>query len=328
MRAQDKRARIETAIAGGRPDRLPIALWRHFPVDDQRAEALAAATLHFQQAWDFDFVKISPSSNYCVADWGVQTRWEGNQEGTRTYLTRRVHRPEDYERLEALDVRRGMLGEMVRAVELIVQGLPQDTPCVMTVFSPLTVVRYLRGDEFVADLRRHADAVLHALEVVTRVYENFVEAVLEAGCAGIFLAVQPASYRLLSEEEYRRFGEPFDRRLLAVAERGWFNVLHAHGDDVMWDLLAAYPVQAINWHDRHTPPTLSEARSRFSGALVGGLRQWETLLKGTPEEVRAEVEDARAQVDGRGLIVGAGCVMPVTTPWGNIRAAVEAARRL
>lgn len=328
MSRQDKRARLEAVAAGERVTPLPVALWRHFPVDDQRADALAAATLHFQQTWDFDFVKISPSSNYCVADWGVETRWEGNQEGTRTYLSRRIRRPDDYGELEVLDVRRGLLGEMVRAAERIVQGLPEGTPCVMTVFSPLTVLRYLRGDEFVVDLRRYPDAVMHALEVITRVYQSFVEAVIDAGCAGIFLAVQPASYRILSEDEYRRFGEPFDRRLLAVAERGWFNVLHIHGDDVMWDLLATYPVQAINWHDRQTPPTLAEARSRFSGALVGGLRQWETLLKGTPEEVQAEVEDAYRQVDGRGLIVGAGCVIPVTTPWGNIRAVLEAARRL
>ncbi len=321
-----KRALLEAALAGEPLERLPVALWRHFPVDDQRAESLAAATLHFQRTWDFDLVKISPSSNYCVADWGVTTRWEGNQEGTRTYLARRVRRPDDYGEIEMLDVRRGMLGEMVRAAELIVRGVSEEAPCVMTVFSPLTVLRYLRGDEFVVDLRRHPDAVLHALEVVTRVYEDFVAAVLAVGCAGIFLAVQPATYALLSEEEYRRFGEPFDRRLLAVAERGWFNVLHAHGQDVMWDLLAAYPVQAINWHDRHTPPSLAEARARFDGVLVGGLRQWETLLRGTPEDVRAEVTDARDQVEGRGLIVGAGCVIPVTTPLGNIRAAVEAAR--
>lgn len=322
----DKRTRLETVLAGERPDRLPIAFWRHFPVDDQRADTLAAATLHFQQTWDFDFVKVSPSSNYCTFDWGVETRWEGNQEGTRTYVRRRIQRPEDYETLEVLDVRKGMLGEQLRALELIGRALPPDTPFIATVFSPLTVIRYLRGNAYIADLRQHPDRVLHALDVVTRVYEDFVAAALETGAAGIFLAVQAASYHVLSEAEYRRFGEPFDRRILAAASRGWFNLLHAHGDAVMWDLLAAYPVQAINWHDRHTPPTLAEARARFSGALVGGLRQWETLLLGTPEQVRAEVLDARDQVDGRGLVIGAGCVIPVTTPYGNIRAAVEACR--
>ena len=37
-----KRRRLEAAIAGETVDRLPVALWRHWPGDDQDAAALAA----------------------------------------------------------------------------------------------------------------------------------------------------------------------------------------------------------------------------------------------------------------------------------------------
>ena len=40
-----KRRRVEAAIAGKAVDRLPVALWRHWPGDDQDAAALAAAHL-------------------------------------------------------------------------------------------------------------------------------------------------------------------------------------------------------------------------------------------------------------------------------------------
>lgn len=322
-----KRERLEAAVAGQvrTGGRLPIAFWRHFPGDDQAAESLARATVEYQAQWDFDFVKVSPAASYCAEDWGLESRWTGNQEGNRDYLNRPISSPEQWERLPVLDVTKGTLGRSLRTLELVNEGLPAGTPFIWTVFSPLTVLRYLRGTAYITDLRQHPDRVLHALEVVTTVYENFVDAVLDTGAAGIFLAVQPASYQILSEEEYRRFGEPFDRRLLAAAERGSFNLLHAHGDDVMWDLLSTYPVQAINWHDRATPPTLAEAPPRFAGALVGGIKQWETLLQGTPGEVKAEVADAREQVGDRGLIIAAGCVIPVTTPWRNIRAAIDAA---
>lgn len=322
-----KRERLEAAIAGQAPSdgRLPIAFWRHFPGDDQAPESLASATIAFQRRWDFDFVKVSPSASYCAEDWGLQSRWVGNQEGTRDYLNRPITSPEQWEHLPSLDVNRGALGRSLQTLELLDRGLPPGTPFIWTVFSPLTVIRYLRGPAYVADLRQHPDTLLHALDRVTSIFERFVAAVLDRGAAGLFFAVQPASYAILSEEEYRRFGEPFDRRLLAAAERGWFNFLHAHGDDVMWELLAAYPVHAINWHDRATPPTLAEARPRFTGALAGGVKQWETLLQGSPEDVRAEVLDARRQVDDRGLIVAGGCVIPITTPWRNIAAAKDAA---
>ncbi len=50
----------------------------------------------------------------------------------------------------------------------------------------------------------------------------------------------------------------------------------------------------------------------------------ETMLQGDPAEVRAQVADAIAQTGGRRLIVGTGCVTPITSPTANIRAAREA----
>jgi len=83
MNSLSKRERLEATIAGKAVDRPAVALWRHWPVDDQRAEDLARSTLDFQRAFDFDFIKVTPASNYCLAGWGAESRWVGNQEGTR-----------------------------------------------------------------------------------------------------------------------------------------------------------------------------------------------------------------------------------------------------
>ena len=58
------RERIQACLNGETPDRTPIALWRHFPVDDQDPETLAASTLHFQNTYDFDIVKVTPASSF------------------------------------------------------------------------------------------------------------------------------------------------------------------------------------------------------------------------------------------------------------------------
>ena len=68
----DHWTRIEAAIAGQPTDRVPVALWRHFPVDDQDPAKLAARTLEWQRAWDFDLVKFMPSGTYSVEDWGAK----------------------------------------------------------------------------------------------------------------------------------------------------------------------------------------------------------------------------------------------------------------
>ena len=59
------RERMEKTISGETPDRAPVALWRHFPVDDQSADGLAKASSIFQKQYDFDFIKITPSSSFC-----------------------------------------------------------------------------------------------------------------------------------------------------------------------------------------------------------------------------------------------------------------------
>ena len=96
----------------------------------------------------------------------------------------------------------------------------------------------------------------------------------------------------------------------------------------MFDVVADYPIQAINWHDRETPPSLHEALTRFPGALVGGLHRIDTMLRGTPEQVHAQVQTAQEETDGKRLIVGTGCVMWTNTPTGNILAAREAVNPL
>ena len=320
----DKRTRLETIFAGERPDRPAVALWRHWPVDDQRGDALARATLEFQQIFDFDFVKVTPSSNYCVAGYGAETRWEGNLEGTRVWGPRLIQEPEDWLRLRPLDPRQGLLGEVLQADRLIGQALGSATPFIQTIFNPLSQAKNLAGDRFIPHLRQHPDAVKAGLATLTESILRFVEALKETGAAGIFLAVQHAQFGLLTQEEYATFGRPLDLQILEATEGMWFNLLHLHGRDVMFDLLADYPVQVINWHDRETPPSLAQALERTDKTLCGGLRQWETMVRGTAEQVLQEGREAIQATGGRRFILGTGCVTPIVAPVGNIHAARQA----
>jgi uroporphyrinogen decarboxylase len=318
-----KRERLEATVAGQPVDRVAVALWRHWPGDDQRAEDLARSTLDFQRTFDFDFIKVTPSSNYCLAGWGAESRWVGNQEGTREWGQRVVQGPEDWTRLQVLDPTSGLLDEVHRTLTIIGDEVGEEVPFIQTIFNPLAQARNLAGERLLYDLRQHPEALKAGLETITETTLRFIEAARETGIAGIFLALQHATYDLLTEAEYQEFGRPYDLRILEAAEGLWFNLLHLHGVNVMFDLVADYPVQAINWHDQETPPSLGEAMDRFPGALVGGLRQWETMLRGTPDWVRAEAQAAIEATEGRRLIVGTGCVTPITSPLGNIRAARE-----
>ncbi len=325
MTEWSKRERLEATIRGESADRPPVALWRHFPGDDQDPHELTTSILAFQREYDFDFIKVTPASSFCVRDWGAQDRWVGNEEGTREYTYRPVQEPGDWASLQPLDAECGALGAQLRCLELLHQALGDEVPFIQTIFNPLAQAKNLAGPQtLVAHLRQEPAAVRAGLETITETTVQFIEAARQRGISGIFLAVQHASYELLSEREYQEYGVPYDRRILEAAEGLWLNVLHLHGNRVMFDLLSDYPVQVVNWHDRETPPTLREGQARVRGAVLGGLRQWETMLRGTPDDVRREAQDAMRQTGGRRFILGTGCVTPITAPWANLRAAREA----
>jgi uroporphyrinogen decarboxylase len=313
--------RIRTCLSGEQPDRPPVALWRHFPVDDQRPELLAAATLNFQRAYDFDLVKVTPASSFSLKDWGAEDEWQGNPEGTRGYEKRVIHDPRDWETLPALEPTAAHLSGQLACLRLIRAKLGEATPLLQTVFSPLAQARNLAGaDTLLAHLRLYPEAVLKGLQTIAATTRRFVEASMETGIDGIFYAVQHAQAQLLSLDEYQTFGLPFDQQVLEPADDLWCNMLHLHGHQVYFSLVDQFNFQIVNWHDRETPPTLSEARKTFSGALCGGLRQ-DTLVYRDQAEVLKEAADAIQQTSGRKFILSTGCVVPVIAPHGNYMAA-------
>ncbi len=325
MAQMSKRERLQATIRGEPTDRVPVALWRHFPGDDRDPAELARSIVEFQRTYDFDFVKVTPASSYCVKDWGAEDKWLGNEEGTREYLSFPVHEAADWRKLQALDPEAGELGAQLRCLDLIHRELGDEVPFVQTIFSPLAQARNLVGRNKLAwHLREYPTDTRGALETIATTTARFVEAARKRGISGIFYAVQQASYELMSRTEYEVFGVLYDRLVLDAAEGLWLNVLHLHGSRVMFDLLADYPVQVVNWHDRETPPGLREGQARVPGAVLGGLSQWETMVRGTPADVRREAQEAIAQTRGRRFILGTGCVVPIVTPWANLRAARSA----
>ena len=317
----NKKERLMAAIAGEKVDRVPVSAWRHQPVDDQNSDAFAAATLAFQRDFDFDFVKVTPASSYCLTDWGATSYWKGNPHGTRDYGKAVIQSSDEWSKLSVVDPHAGQMGEIIRGLELIGKGLGDSTPFIQTVFSPMTQARNLVGaEELLLHIRLHPEVIKEAFQVITDQTIRFVEAARETGISGIFYALQWASYLDLSESEYREFARPYDLQILQAVDDLWLNVLHLHGNHVMFSLIVDYPASVLNWHDRETGPSLSDGLKLWPNAVCGGIRQEETLVQGNPEDIRSEGLDAIKSTNGRRFVLGTGCVAPIVTPYGNLRA--------
>ena len=321
--------RITAALEKKPVDRVPVSLWRHWPIEDEEPQGLADAMLRWQKKYDFDLLKFCPTGTYGIEDWGAETEFIYNDHGVRTITKHQINSPKDWANLGSLDVTQGYLGNQNEALKITADELKGNVPILQTIFSPLTTARKLAGDRIFTDLRCHPDQFKKALQTIAETTINFGLEAIKSGADGMFFATQLGNFRSLSLAEYKEFGEFYDRLILdALRGSSKIMMLHMHGDDIMFDLLRKYPVDAINWHDRITKPNLKEASAVFPGMVVGGISEWTTMLTGAKKDIEAEVADAIDQTQGKGFLLAPGCVMSTETKPANVRIVCETAQRL
>jgi uroporphyrinogen decarboxylase len=308
----DKLERVKAALAGDRVDRPPYSFWTHFPGVDLDPNRLAETTVAFATRHDLDFIKSMPNGMYCVEDWGVVCDYsEVASGGVARIVTPGVARADQWDRLAVLDVRRGAFGRELDHLKRVVAAVGSSVPVLATVFSPMTIASKLSDNTHRVYLSEHPDALARGLETITEVTCAFAREAIALGCAGVFLAAQDAAYGVMDEGSYRALGEPPDRRVIEAAKHagGWFNVVHMHGENIMFDLMADYDVTAINWHIGETPPSIADYRKQGgSKPIVGGLQRFNLTRRDLPA-VRADIELALHEADGRGLLIAPACVI-------------------
>ncbi len=214
----------------------------------------------------------------------------------------------------------------IECLRRIADGAGSEVPFLQTVFSPLAQAKNLAGQErLIVHLRQSPDAGAGRAAGDCRDDPALPRGGEGDGDCGHLLCGQLANYGLLSEAEYREFGEPYDRRILR--EAGDLLVQHGPPARPGRDVRPGGGVSRAGAElarPRVRAVAARRGRLRFGGAVCGGLEHWEHLLRGEPDQIRRLVADAIAQTGGRRLIVSSGCVAPVNAPFSNLRAVRQA----
>jgi uroporphyrinogen decarboxylase len=234
-----------------------------------------------------------------------------------------------WETLPRLDVHKGALRRELETIHHLAAGLDGRAPFMMTLFSPLCIAYKLCGDRVsgkrLVEYIRQSPRQLHAgLTVIRDVVIDYAAACVDAGAPGIFFATQMATTDLMTHDEYKEFGVAYDLPVLeSLLGRSRVTMLHACGQNLMFDLVADYPVHAINWAACTSGTCLADARRMTDRALAGGL-SLETLLHGSEDDVLVEARAAIAEAGRRGLILAPDCVIKGPSPDANLAAARRA----
>jgi uroporphyrinogen decarboxylase len=300
--------RVMAALSGEPVDRPAFSIWQHFHDRDATPESLARVTIDFVHRWQPDFVKHTPTGMYAVEDWGTPIRRYEDPLRAPERIRPTFETAAGWRDLGGLDVAGGALGRELVGIRMVKDGLADDVPLLMTIFSPLTLAFKIVGDRVVDDLRAAPDDLHAGLQTIASTMAGYMQAVRHAGADGVFFASQLSSSRWLTREEYAAFGEPYDHQVLEAWGDEGPVVLHLCGADVFFDLADPYPVHGVSWDHTASAPSLAEAMQQTSKGLVAGLDKM-AFVSG-PDTVRQEVEQALAATNGRRHILAPTCVVP------------------
>jgi uroporphyrinogen decarboxylase len=326
-----KRERLAATIAGRPVDRLPVALWRHFFVEETSREGLVEAMARWQRTYDWDFLKINPRAGYHVEDWGNRYEHSGREHVPPTLVSTRIHAPEGFRTLERLTPgaeAAPVLAEQLAAVADLRKALGPDVPMLMTVFTPMSIAADLAGgpQDLAALIAADPRAVHAGLRTITDTFADFAARCVAAGADGIFLATtHVATWANFTPEQYEEFGRPYDLEVLAAARAAPLNLLHVCKAQAFVRELADYPAALLNW-DTAEPsnPGLADMIGLAGGkALVGGLNRRLFVEPGGKESLLRQARAARDAMAGRPFVLGSTCTIDTHADPGAVRAVRE-----
>lgn len=306
-----KKERIRAAVMGEKPDKLPYSIWTHLPGIDLDPVLLAEKTYEFYKNHDVDFIKTMNNGMYAIEDFGCEVDYSKIAEGgVARVVSTPVKEPSDWAKLKPTSCARGSLARELYSLKLLLEKTSsEDVPVIFTVFSPITTADKLSGKAMLSHIRSgHGDEVKKALEVITETTVQVAKEAIRLGADGVFFASQMSSYDVMTAEEYQEYGKPYDLAVLAAAKDGWFNTIHAHGDNIMFDLLKDYPVSVFNWHVGETLPELDEAYFLTGKCLMGGLKRMD-ITNQNKNEVQNQIYESIKKLNGLHLILTPGCVI-------------------
>jgi len=174
MKKMTKWERVEAALQGADVDRVPIALWKHYHLQDRSPRQLAHATMKLYRQFDFDLIKLTPSGLTPIQDWGATIQFGSDDDFLPLAVRPVVSSPDQWLTLPKLDVKIGALGRELETIDYMANWLKGEAPFMMTIFSPLNVAFKLCGDKVSGDrivehIRKEPKKLHAGLKVITEV---------------------------------------------------------------------------------------------------------------------------------------------------------------
>ncbi|MCW5713155.1 MAG: hypothetical protein KIT43_01390 [Bauldia sp.] len=273
--------RLETAIAGKTPDRIPVSLWFHFGSEHLPPETVARLHIEFYRTYRWDFLKV-------MFDYRLElpaTVDAGHGIDLDTLLWETDWQAPFARQRDCLAILKGQLGD--------------EVPLVETVYSPFMYLLRHVGHDHRQSLLDRPEPVAAILDRLCEEACRHVDALKEPAVYGVFFATTAGSTVAGSSE--LALQAPRDRTVLDRAS-GLKRFLHLHGAGASAADLADYPREVLHSDGND----LAELRKGGEKAIMGGLPH-ASLTRMSLASVRSQIAGAIDSAGRAGFILAPGC---------------------
>jgi MtaA/CmuA family methyltransferase len=333
--------RIQAALRGERPDRIPIMLHDFMMAARRRGvtmrefrsnpRAIVESFAASVEEYDLDGVVVDIDTATLAGAAGVSIDFPEDEPAR--CARPRLESLEAAADLEPVDVRSYPGAQVwLEAVTLLRAHFGDEVMirgnCDQC---PFSLAGMLRGPApWMLDLcdEDRRELVFKLLDYASGVTAQFIHLMAEAGAHMLSNGDSPAGPELISPAMYREFAFPYERRIVQYAHgHGLPYVLHICGNTApILDDMAATGADGIEL-DQRTDAARARRALEDKAAFFGNIDPSNVLARGTPALV---AEKTRALLEifagNHRFVLNAGCAIPPATPPENIRAMVDAAR--
>jgi uroporphyrinogen decarboxylase len=305
----NKRKRMTQWLAGKTdPDYTPAAFFLHFGPEYRNGLSAARRHMEFFRETDMDFVKIQFEQSY-----------------ERQHF---LQTPADWSKLKLQKV--DFYEPLLVTVRELVRSAREDALVLMTLYSPFMSAGQCASEPILhRHLTENPEAVKKGLEILTESQLIFVKACVKAGVDGFYMSTQGSeATRFLNSNIFPTYIKPFDLIAMKEAQSACpFNILHVCDYQLpyaSYDAVRDYPGHVVNCNPVLTSRTLPfrEISEFFARPVMGGLDRHGLLVKGTAEQMAAEIRRVVKSAP-RQFILGADCTVEAATEWKRLHHAIS-----
>jgi uroporphyrinogen decarboxylase len=294
------------------PKYIPAGFFLHFDPSCHHGQAAVDKHLEFFKYTGMDFVKIQFEIDH-------------------PHLAE-IRKPQDWAKMPLFkkDFYEAPLG----VAEGLVKAAGKEALVIMTLYSPfMEAAHFTSGDLVTAQIKEDPQQVKRGMEVITESLMIFVKECVRLGIDGFYASTQGGEDGRLGDPSlFDECIRPYDLALMNETSRACrFNILHICDYHLPYASLAPYldyPGQVVNCSLELSGGKTSakEVAAMFKRPTMGGMERKGVIASGRLTEIRQAATAVLSEAPER-FILAADCTVPSSTPWENLKTAIDTAHR-